>query len=119
MREQVLFCNANIVYLLKINTMDVYLTYDLSRSHSEVRDKLINDKSYKNRWAKDGKTYHLPNTCLWKKDVPDLNTPITDLNNVVNEVNRGLPVNQRISVKRCIVVKAYPWDGIEGTDERP
>lgn len=98
--------------------MKVYVTYDVSGKHLEVKEGM-QQRGYKDRWQANNETYHLPNTCLWKSNVSSLERAVADLEDVVNEINAGLPVYERVQIKRCIVLVASPWAGITGSDERP
>lgn len=94
--------------------MNVLITYDVSQRQSEVKQKMI-ELGYYDRWSAFDKIYYLPQTTLWKNNVLDLKTALADLRKAIESLNLYRSAQQPlIELKRCIVVSANPWDGIEG-----
>lgn len=102
--------------------MNVVIIYDVSSSHEEVKQKML-QKGYHDNWQANNQIYYLPNTTLWKPNI-ELNIAMTDIQNVIAEINSNiiqflLAGTQQVQLKRCITLSANPWMGIQGTKERP
>lgn len=93
--------------------MNILITYDVSDRQTEVKQKML-ETGYYDKWAANEKTYYLPQSTLWKKDVTDLKTALIDLRKVIENLNLYRTNQPLIELRRCIVVSANPWDGIEG-----
>ena len=82
----------------------ILITYDVSGRQVEMKSEL-KTLGYSDSWQASGKTYYLPNTTLWKKDV-SASQGKTDMINTANKLS--------ISLERAIAVEFSSWDGIEG-----
>lgn len=89
------------------------ITYDVSKKNTPVKDAM-KEKGYLDYWKANEKTYYLPNTTLWKKDVSTA-TALQDLKDVVNAINakETSPFN-KIRLERAVAVDCSQWSAIEG-----
>lgn len=94
--------------------MQAFITYDINIGHSEVKDSM-RIKGYYSAWVTNNVTYYLPSTSLWKNGI-ELAAARKDLEDSIRELNLTPKFSlSNITLIRCIVVSAFPWDGIQGT----
>lgn len=92
----------------------ILLTYDLQQNdfkeskHAEVKNEM-KKMGYMDSWTANSKTYYLPNTTLWRKDV-SLTQSKTDLHNCARKFG--------VIVERFVSVEFSSWDAIEGKPYR-
>ncbi len=92
--------------------MNTLITYDVSGRQPEVK-KALKELSYFDSWISDNKTYYLPNTTLWKKDISQSDA-LKEMQSVITKLNAGQPTHNQIELERCVCVPSYPWAAIPG-----
>lgn len=85
--------------------MRALITYDVSGKQEKVKAKML-AAGYLDYWIFQGKTYNLPNTTLWKKDITE-ETAVNDLVSVVASI-------PGIELQRAVATPCDAWWAIEG-----
>lgn len=93
--------------------MAAFIVFDVSNRLNDVITGMIN-RGYYSTWSttNDSTKYLLPSNSLWKPET-ELVTAKNDLISVISVLNRLTPLSQ-IILRRCIVLSASPWEGVEG-----
>ena len=93
----------------------VLLTYDVSNRHLEVKNEMINLGYFKSIKRKtETRGYTLPNTTLWKKSEElKSETVLYDLQSVIQKLNIGVALNNKIKLEKAIAAEFTNWNAIE------
>ena len=93
----------------------VLLTYDVSNRHPEVKNEMKNLGYFESIKRKnETRGYTLPNTTLWKKSEElKTETVLLDLQNVIQKLNVGVALNNKIKLEKAIAVEFTNWSAIE------
>jgi hypothetical protein len=92
--------------------MNTLIRYDVSKRQSDVKTALEALK-YFDKWESNGRTYYLPYTTLWKKDI-SLKEALKEIQDAIARLNQGQFNSNQIELERCVCVPAYPWAAIPG-----
>lgn len=94
---------------------NVLLTYDINIKQTDVKNAM-KEKGYSERIRKstEVKTYTLPNTTLWKK-AEELKTitVLNELEDVIEILNRGATLKDKIILEKAIATEFTNWSAIE------
>lgn len=93
--------------------MNVYITYDAHNGRSDIKPALI-EAGFHDHWKSGNKTYYLPNTSLWRKDLISTNKAKQIFFSTIDTLNSQRAANDKIRVGRFIAVELTTWSGIEG-----
>lgn len=90
------------------------LTYDINIKQTEVKNAMKEIGYFETIRIPEIKSYTLPNTTLWKKG-EELKTEgvLKDLQKVIDTINRGAPVNNKIKLEKAMVVEFSNWKAID------
>ena len=93
----------------------VLLTYDINIKQTEVKNAM-KEKGYSERIRKttETKTYTLPNTTLWKKaDELRTITVLNELKEVIETLNKGIAIKDKIILEKAMAVEFTSWEARE------
>jgi len=98
--------------------MDVVLVYELSDPNVNDRVEVeLNQLGYRKSWRagtpESNKSYNLPKYMVWKKDIT-FKQALEDINTAINRLNTAT-ANLNLTLKNCITLSSFPWDGIPAT----
>jgi hypothetical protein len=88
--------------------VNVLVSYDVSGQQGQVKTAM-EALGYSDRGTDNNRTYYLPYTTLWKRDVPSLETGISDLQAVTARIG--------VTLERAVSVQAFPWAAIPGAPQ--
>jgi hypothetical protein len=92
---------------------NVLITYDVYNRHSEVKDEM-KKLGYFDTIKNVTTGYTLPNTTLWKKSEElKTETVLLDLQNVIQNLNKGVALNNKIELEKAMAVEFTNWKAIE------
>lgn len=90
-------------------TYDAILTYDLSTTSDNVSTAVkdsMRKKGYADRYTREKKEWHLPNTTLWKANITS-KTAVEDLKSCVDDYNKSNRTTHK--VERAVAVPFDNW----------
>lgn len=94
----------NIKILLKMGTTVgiVLISYDVNKSHTEVKDAMKANGYFENWHIGNGPTYYLPNTTLWHKSKSS-DQAIADIKSVCTSL--------KVTLEKAVAVLANEFAG--------
>lgn len=93
----------------------VLLTYDINIKQTNVKNAMI-EKGYSEEiyGFSSQITFTLPNTTLWKEwEELRPSTVLNDLKEVIDILNRGVAIKDKILLEKAMAVEFTTWSAIE------